>query len=645
MSWLLKLFETYERCAGHEPDGGRKLMPIGHTSQQAHIEIALDGHGSFKRARVITKEETVMPATEKSATRASGEAPHPLADKVQYVAKDYPAFGGRKKGYFPGYLKQLEAWCDSSSSLPKAQAVLEYVRKGTVVGDLVEQQVLHAPKGVLLTNWDSDGPEPPIFKQLTAKNDGAEKSKDQGDALIRWVVETELGEGATDTWTDPSLHRSWENFYADQLTQRGTCAVTGLPNSLVASQHPARLRNAADKAKLLSSNDTSGYTFRGRFHDADEALSVGFEVTQKAHNALRWLIARQGYRHAEQVIVSWSVGGEKIPDPFMDSLRLAADLDLAADATQADTAQAFALQLKRTLAGYGAKLNPGADIVVMGLDSTSGMQGRMAITYYRELKGSEFLERIEAWHNKVAWHQNFDKDSHFIGAPAPRDIAETAFGKRLGDRPLKVDDKLLKFTIERLLPCIVDGQAIPHDLVLATSRRASNRTAFKPGERWQWEKCLGIACALFKGYYLERSYQMALEPDRTSRDYLYGRLLAIAEDIESHALFVVEKKRDTSAARLMQRFADRPFSTWRTIEVSLAPYQSRLRAQRGRLLFKREQLLDDTMAKFIADDYANDAPLTGEFLLGYHCQRQDLRLSKPIAESSVAESNIPDSDE
>ena len=138
---------------------------------------------------------------------------------------------------------------------------------------------------------------------------------------------------------------------------------------------------------------------------------------------------------------------------------------------------------------------------------------------------------------------------------------------------------------------------------------------------------------------------MALEPDRTSRDYLYGRLLAIAEDIESHALFVVEKKRDTSAARLMQRFADRPFSTWRTIEVSLAPYKSRLRAQRGRLLFKREQLLDDTMAKFIADDYANDAPLTGEFLLGYHCQRQDLRLSKPIAESSVAESNIPDSDE
>lgn len=406
----------------------------------------------------------------------------------------------------------------------------------------------------------------------------------------------------------------------------------------MASQHPAKLRNAADKAKLLSSNDTSGYTFRGRFHDADEALSVGFDVTQKAHIALSWLIRRQSYRHAEQVIVSWSVGGEEIPDPFMDSLRLTTALDLPAATGPADTAQAFALRLKRSLAGYGSKLEPGGDIVVMGLDSTSGMQGRMAISYYRELKGSEFLERIEAWHTKVAWHQNFGKDSHFIGAPAPRDIVEAAFSRR-------VDDRLLKSTIERLLPCIVDGQTIPHDLVLATSRRASNRTTFKPNERWEWEKCLGIACALFKGYHTERNYQMALERDRTTRDYLYGRLLAIAENIERSALLVADEKRDTGAARLMQRFSDRPFSTWRTIEVSLAPYKARLRSQRGPLLFKREQLLDDTMAKFQADDFVNDGPLTGEFLLGYHCQRQELRPPKPSTEVPGADDSTPDTDE
>ena len=138
---------------------------------------------------------------------------------------------------------------------------------------------------------------------------------------------------------------------------------------------------------------------------------------------------------------------------------------------------------------------------------------------------------------------------------------------------------------------------------------------------------------------------MTLELDRTTRDYLYGRLLAIAESIESYALSVANEPRDTNAARLMQRFSDRPFSTWRTIEISLAPYKSRLRAKRGGWLFKREQLLDDTMFKFNAADFVNDTPLTGEFLLGYHCQRLDLRSTKPNDEATGTASNPLDNDD
>jgi len=632
MSWLEKLHQTYERCAGHEPDGGEKLMPVAHSTQNAHIEITVDGAGNFRRAQVINKIETVIPATEKSATRASGEAAHALADKVQYVARDYPEFGGQKNGYFLSYLAQLEIWCASEARHPKAQAVLDYVKKGAVVADLLKAKVLVAGDGVLLTAWDGSDPEPLIFKQLTAKIEGDEKVKDQGDAFVRWIVEAAPGQPGTDTWTDSSLHSAWVRYFTGQQTTHNTCMVVGgLQEVAVASLHPARLRNPADKAKLISSNDTSGFTFRGRFHTAGEAVSVGFDITQKAHNALRWLIRRQSYRHAEQVIVSWSVGGEEVPDLLADTFDLAAKFNLHLDNESADTAQAFALQLKKSISGYAAKLAPTADIVVMGLDSTGGLQGRMAITYYRELLGSEFLDRVETWHNKMTWPQNFGANKHFIGAPAPKDIAEAAFGRRL-------DDKLKKSTVERLLPCIVDGQQIPRDLLVATSRRVSNRGAFKSTEHWDWEKCLGIACALFKAYHIERNYQMALEQDRTTRDYLYGCLLAVAEDIESQALRVANEKRDTMAARLMQRFSDRPFSTWKTIELALAPYQSRLRAQRGGLMFKRQQLLDDTMGKFTVDDFTNDAPLTGEFLLGYHCQRQNLRFPKatPGDDSAIA---------
>ena len=118
---------------------------------------------------------------------------------------------------------------------------------------------------------------------------------------------------------------------------------------------------------------------------------------------------------------------------------------------------------------------------------------------------------------------------------------------------------------------------------------------------------------------------MALEQNRVSRDYLYGRLLAVAENIESRALFVAGEKRDTMAARLMQRFADRPYSTWKTIELSLAPYKSRLRTQRAGFLFGMEKLLDEVVALFDPEDFLKDSQLSGEFLLGYHCQRQALR--------------------
>ena len=128
---------------------------------------------------------------------------------------------------------------------------------------------------------------------------------------------------------------------------------------------------------------------------------------------------------------------------------------------------------------------------------------------------------------------------------------------------------------------------------------------------------------------------MALEQDRTSRDYLYGRLLAIAENIEGRALFVAAEKRDTTAARLMQRFADRPFSTWKTIELALSPYKTRLRTQRAGFLHGMEKLLDEVMASFKGDDFAKDGQLSGEFLLGYHCQRQALRSSEPTDNESA----------
>lgn len=622
MSWVQKLYETYEQCKGREPPGSLPLMPISHTPQQAHIEITLDADGNFKTARIVQKEETIIPATEQSAGRVGIKPPpHPLCDKVQYCAADYPEFGGRKPSFHSEYETLLSTWCNSPYSHTKAEAVLAYIRKGHVVADLIKEKVLHAgTDGKLLTRWAGTEQTPDIFRILTAKAG----DRDQGDAFIRWQVH-EANNPCTAVWEDPHLQECWARFDASTKEISGLCMVTGETQASLALSHPKRIRHAGDGAKLISANDSAGYTFRGRFTDDTglQACGVSFEVTQKAHNALRWLIHRQAYRNEDQVIVTWAVAGKPIPDPFKDTLALFLSSEEISEIAEqsrlpdpGNVGQSFARRLKLAISGYRTNLGPTDDIVVMGLDSAT--PGRMAITFYRELKGSEFLDRILEWHEQHAWPQNFGKATKFVGAPAPRDIAEAAYGRRL-------DDKLRKATVERLLPCIVDGQPLPRDLVESVVRRTCNRVGL---DHWEWEKNLGIACALFKGSFKEREYQMTLETDRTSRDYLYGRLLAIAEHIEGRALYVGGEQRDTTAAKLMQRFADRPVSTWRTIELALTPAKSRLRAKRGPFLREMEKLHDEVVASFAGDDFLDDRKLSGEFLLGYHCQRQALNPPK-----------------
>ena len=627
MSWLEKLYQTYENCTDSigNPSDQEPLLPICHSTQNAHIEIVIDNLGRFRRARVLTKDEnkTVIPCTEGSGGRAGSKpTSHPLCDKLQYVAADFLKFGGdvtsgfAKKPTEPHetYLALLSGWCASDYKHPKIEAVLTYVKNGSVIADLCAAGILPADneRKKLLKEWD--GPQPEIFRVMPA---GALPE----DAFVRWAVETP-GDPQSHLWQDKSVWRSWSQYYLGTKSSPGLCYVTGVIVPL-ATQHPAKLRNAADKAKLISANDGSGFTFRGRFTDTDgsQASGVSYDVTQKAHNALRWLIARQGRRDGTQAVVAWAVSGAKIPELSSDTSRLFDDEVCienkntntpSLQSPHAEVAQAFALRLKNKIGGYRTQLGDAADIIVLALDSAT--PGRMALTYYRELAASDFLARIEAWHSQCSWHQNFGKNHRFTGAPALRDIAEAAYGPR-------TDDKLISATYRRILPCIVDGLPLPRDLVENCVRRASNRIGLEP---WAWEKTLGIACALYRKQTItdnERNYHMALETNRTSRDYLYGRLLALAERLEGDALRLADENRDTNAARLMQRFSERPFETWRTIELALAPYKARLRSRRPGTLKFLESEIDTVSSMFEPGDFTSPNKLSGEFLLSYHCQR------------------------
>jgi len=608
LSWIQKLYDTYENCRSEVgvmgTDGRTPLLPIAHSTQNAQLEIVLNGDGEFLRARALDKDEavTIIPVTEDSATRSSGISPHPLCDKLQYVAGDYTNYVTKKKGeeFYNKYIGQLENWCNSPYRNRKVNAVFRYLIKKVLISDLIEHKLIVC---------DADGT---LAQGVKLGVSG------QSEAFVRFKVEIP-GEEESAVWLDKQVYESYIDYYLSTQKDIDLCYVKGQEISC-SEKHPAKVRNTADKAKLISANDADGFTYRGRFADKNQVVSVGYETTQKAHNALRWLIDKQGYKNGNQVVIAWGTKNQNIPEPLNDTK----DAIFGKEETPAvSTEKEYANKLSHAIAGYGCDLDTKAEIVIMALDAAT--TGRLSITYYRELDGSDFLNRIENWHRTCIWQHTYKKVSDgfdekgkqkfkyitFIGAPSPKDITIAVYGD-------KVNDKLKKSTVEKLLPCIIDGAKVPYDLVNSAVNRASNPVSM---ENWEWEKALTITCALVRKYRYDKfkeEWSMALDENQRDRSYIFGRLLAITQQIEEYALNVAGEKRDTNAERLMHQFKLHPYKTWGIITDKLRPYMARLGSKGTSLT----ELMTKVNSMLPYEEFTSPKKLDDSYILGYYCQRQ-----------------------
>jgi len=634
MSYLRALYKTYEEHEHQAGDIFKKetkdkkeieytLLPISHTTQTAHIEMLITLDGTLYDAKVIEKINTILPFTESSGSRAGKNyVSHMLQDKLMYVAGDYVAFTQEedKLDSHQFYLDQLGEWCDSPYSHPHVQAIYEYVKKGTLIQDLVERSILHVTEaGLLRSKWDTkqDGDKPLIFQMLA----GAQES-----AFIRFNVHVP-GEVTDPVWNNKDIYNAYSQFYNTKLQESDICYVTGekLP---VTVRHPNKLRNSGDKAKLISANDSSGFTYRGRFKDSFEAANISYDVSQKAHNALKWLIERQGKQVDGRIFLVWGSKNPDIPyvaddlssEVFIDFNNILAQRD-AMLTKKADAKTLLAEQHSQIINGIKKNMNiqehDDEKVYILTLDAAT--PGRLAVLYYRDLNIKEYFDKLLNWHKDCSWRHTRKKNEawvQFFGSPSFYTIAHTAYGPR-------PSDKVVKGVMERMLPCILDGRKIPIDIVRSAIVRASNPQFYD--QTWEWEQVLGVACSLVKKHYYDKDeevYTVALDTANPERDYLFGRLLAVADVLERNALGK-EENRPTNALRYMNAFSRHPARTWSTIQRNLQPYQMKLR-EKGIYYTK---LIDEIGAQMDINDFT-DAPLTGKYLLGYYSQRQALYSKK-----------------
>lgn len=638
MSYLYALYETFDNNLDKVGKKETKqikdktieftLLPISHTTQTAHIEVLVTKDGEFYGAKVI-KEITVLPFTEASGSRSGKNyVPHVLHDKLMFVAGDYVKYTGQedKTFCFSNYINQLQEWCESQFSHPDVVSIYNYIKKGTLIEDLINKNILFVDENnTLLKKWDTKlGKEKPeIFSAVTGE---------QESAFVRFDVH-HPGEHYEHVWNNKAIFDSYTQFYSTKLKEKDICYVSGdvLPKI---ESHPNKLRNSADKAKLISANDTSGFTFRGRFTSPSEVANISYDVSQKAHNALKWLIEKQGKTVDGRVFVVWGSTNVDLPpvteDVSDDSDDILGNLfDIKPKIQPSGTRENLARKYNQLLSGVNKnfQVDENQNVYVMTIDAAT--PGRLAVLYYRNLHINEYFERLKDWHKGCSWRHQRKVDGEwkeFYGSPSFYTIAKSAYGPR-------PSDKLVKSVMERLLPCVIDGRAIPFDIVQNAIQRASNPVAFN--ESWEWEQALSVACSLVKKRYEKEEYSVALDKTSTDRDYLFGRLLAVADVLERNALSEVDQKRATNAVRYMNAFVRNPLRVWHTIHQNLQPYLMRLGSNARRFTDLFEEISD----LFNPEEF-NDKPLTGKYLLGYYSQRQDLYTKKVKEEGENEDDSI-----
>ena len=588
MGLLQKAVETYDANSTlvgvYNSDGHEPLAPIGHTLTNANIEITLDQSGNFLTARKVDKSEPkiLIPITEESGGRTSTSAkeyPHPLCDKLKYIIAD--------DNYF---IPKLEKWNNSPHSHPFLTPILSYIKEKSLTADLKK----------------SVG----IIKE---------------DDMLCWRINGFDGEEPA-CWKNQNLFQAYIDYYCNLLSARdaGLCMISGevVP---IAVQHPKGIIPINGNAKLISANDSSGFTYRGRFQEDWQAATVGYIASQKAHNALRWLASEQGVREfsGNRIFLCWNPQGIQLPRP-MRRFR-------AVDAEPIRQPSDYRQALHHTLMSYrkDKQLKGTETAVLASFDAAT--TGRLSLTYYTEISLDRFLERMERWDASCCWYNG----PYGVQAPNLLQIVECAFGLQRG-KILEVDDKIQRQYLQRLLDCKVSGGIFPTDILRALTQRASMPQAY---EETIWRRIVFTACSALQKYRFDTNQggnEMAWELNRHDRSFQFGRLLAVMERGEADYYSKTQESRQTNAIKFMSEYRQRPWFVFERINRQLhQAYLTRIDPWQAK---RYERLTGEIVA--ILGEFPEEElnkPLEDTYLMGYELQRNAFFTKKETDDKETEE--------
>jgi len=559
------------------------LAPVSHLITKADIEIFIDNNGLFVEAKKVQKgrEKTLFPVTVESANRAAtaaAEHPHPLCESLKYISPNNTIS-------IEVYLGQLSEWESSEYTHPMLFPILKYVQKGTIIKDLE------------LSGFEID---------------------EKFNPFIRWQV-LNIGEESGPCWTNRTLQKKYIDFYFDKVVnfKSDICMVTG-ENTSISKFHIKGIVPKFGNAKLLSSNDKANFTYRGRFCSDEDALTVGYLSSQKAHNALKWVIQNQGTVISGRCFVCWNPQGKEIPKPT-GVLRRKTGKESEAIYSPTEYRQ----QLRNTLNSWKDSFPGDEKAVTAVFDAATS--GRLALAYYSELSAKDFIDRLGYWDETCCWING----SFGIQAPPLTKVITYSYGTLRGS-VIEANDDIAKQMLLKLTACRIEKSLMPKDTLYALVKKAGNLILYPDDSKSKYLRrdLLYVTCAVIKKYrkdHYKEEWDMALEPEKKDRSYQYGRLLAVLEK-EERDTYKVDENREPNALRMQTVFTQRPlYASRKLTEQIKRAYFKRLSPAQQTYYERLTGQIMDQLSLFEED--ANK-PLEDTYLLGYYLQRNSMYTKK-----------------
>lgn len=600
MGFWQRICEFYDNCYDI-----KNFLPLYHKKASSEYEISITPDGEFIPGSFVeAKMEIVIPYSISSYNRSGSKvAPHPLFDFLSNI--DVGCSTGAKTStdtensapYI--YRKNLSAWSNSSFSLPAIKAISKYHENHSAYSDIIKDV-----------------------------NDASFKLNP--DALLRIRV---CGlDGEEKPWADKSVIDSWINYYNSQVSgENDFCAITGTwgPKSIMA---PKVLGNA----KLISCEEKSFIRYTGdRFSCADEACAVSQLAIEKSDKALQWLRENNSIWLGQDVFyVAFSTKGTELPD----FTREVEDDPFSEPCVDTETGEVLGINLRQALLGKLKNSVPDDNIVICGFERATA--GRLSIIYYSEMGAKEFAEKLEKWSDYCCSYRLYNAKGEAVPyTPSLKDIAKLAYGLSEDN---KSDKKQIYSLVQRLVPCVLNSQKIPDDIVSAIVRRCCKTSSM---EHWERLKTTEVAAAVIRKHYNDKKrkeiYTMGLDRSCTDSSYLFGRLLAYLENIEGYALYKSGQKRQTTAERLMPVFSQKPVSTYKHLYENAIKYFKKVK--NDTLVHKWKMEMHEIIS-LIPFDGIKNSPLSPSYILGYHaqmhefeCEKEKIKEMKSTEEENVEE--------